>query len=82
MLKSKLKVNTLWFPLVLWCCNFVCLLSNTSSLLYPAVVHGQGEGRGDVAQQTDLAEAGEAHGKSCDLKDTRNPEGPSCCACG
>ena len=35
-----------------------------------------------MAQQTDLAEAGEAHGKSCDLNDTRNPEDPSCCACG
>lgn len=34
-----------------------------------------------MAQQTDLATAGEAHGKSCDLKDTRNPEDISCSKC-
>lgn len=43
-----------------------------SFLPCPAVVHGQREGRGALAQQTDLTEAGEAHGKSCDLKDTTN----------
>lgn len=40
----------------------------------PAVVHGQGEGRGPMAQQTGLPTTGEAHGKSCDLKDTRQTE--------
>lgn len=52
--------------------TFVCLLTNMSFLRCPAVVHGQRKGRGAVAQQTDLTEAGEAHGKSCDLKDTTN----------
>lgn len=60
-----------------WCwttlCPYIylCSLTNMSSLRCVAVVHGQGEGRGAVAQQTDLAAAGEAHGKSCDLMDIR-----------
>ena len=48
-----------------------------SSLHCSAVVHGKGEGRGAVAQQTGLPATGEAHGKSRDLKDTRNTEDPS-----
>lgn len=51
---------------------------NMCFLCCPAVVHGQREGRGAVAKQTGLTTTGEAHGKSCDLKDTRNPEDLSC----
>ena len=57
-------------------CVFMNLcLSDTdlSSLRSPVVVHGQREGRGAVAQQTGLTATGEAHGKSCDLKDTSQP---------
>lgn len=44
------------------------VLTNLSLLNSPAVVHGQGESRGAVAQQINLAAAGETHGKSGALK--------------
>ena len=49
----------------------VFLPANISSLRCPAVVHGQGEGWGAVAEQTDLAATGKVDGKSSDVKTTR-----------
>lgn len=72
-----LLVFPLWFPLALiFTC--ACLLTNIYFVRCSAVVHGQGKGWGAVAQQTDLTEAGETHGKSCDLKDTTNAEDSFC----
>lgn len=55
-----------------------CLLTCRLSLRRSAAVHGQGEGRGDVAQQTDVTEAGETHGESRQLKRATSgiPSGP------
>lgn len=54
--------------------TFVCLLTFMHLIRCSPVVHGQGEGRGAVAPQADRTEAGETHGKSCHLKDTRQED--------
>lgn len=51
--------------------TLVRLFTDMHLICSSSVVHGQGEGRGAVAPQTDCAEAREAHGKSCHLVDIR-----------
>lgn len=57
--------------------TLVRLFTDMHLICSSSVVHGQGEGGGALAPQTDRAEAGEAHGKSCHLDWTSDERIPS-----